>query len=461
MTLNSSGPISLGGATTGQSINLELGQSATTQVSLNDSNVRTLAGITTPLSTIVVPLNFWGKSSNVFFMAEITGTNFALYSTQTFDSAGNIYMALQASISAVNRVVVMKISGDGSSVLASTAILQGVIGAQYSGSMLIDSSGNIVVGASAAASGTTYRGFLIKLNSALTSIVSQTDGYYRSGSTVAHANGILSDSSGNFYMFVRDRVLMLKFNSSNTFQWRSGYYDGANTVIANDSDGTTYVGDFGRFQSINSAGTVTINQKYATNLISMAAFITITRQNSTIPYFVLAGNIGVNCCIQAVNKTNGATIWGKTITTASGTIPTGVAFDEDNYLYVLISYSTGVLSHILKFDTSGNLIWQRSLTNTYFIGGGLTVKNGAIILSGANTGAANTRRFLFKLPTSGNGTGTYNVNGLSITYAASSLSIADASFTSGTTTTVSYTQATAAISSSLSSQSFAIARTII
>jgi hypothetical protein len=61
MPLNSSGPISLGGATAGQSINLELGQSATATVSLNATNVRTLAGV--PSGAIIMPTNFYGKSS--------------------------------------------------------------------------------------------------------------------------------------------------------------------------------------------------------------------------------------------------------------------------------------------------------------------------------------------------------------------------------------------------------------
>jgi len=61
MTLNSSGPISLGGSTAGQSINLELGQSATATVSLNDANVRSLAGV--PSGAIVMPTNFYGKSA--------------------------------------------------------------------------------------------------------------------------------------------------------------------------------------------------------------------------------------------------------------------------------------------------------------------------------------------------------------------------------------------------------------
>jgi hypothetical protein len=59
MPLNTTGPISLGGATTGQSINLELGQAATAQVSLNDTNVRTLAGVAS--GAIVMPTDFYGK----------------------------------------------------------------------------------------------------------------------------------------------------------------------------------------------------------------------------------------------------------------------------------------------------------------------------------------------------------------------------------------------------------------
>lgn len=61
MALNASGPISLGGSTSGQSIALELSQSATGQISLNDTNVRSLAGVSS--GAITVPTNFWGKSS--------------------------------------------------------------------------------------------------------------------------------------------------------------------------------------------------------------------------------------------------------------------------------------------------------------------------------------------------------------------------------------------------------------
>lgn len=67
MALNSSGAISLAGTTTGQSVAVELSQSATGQISLNDTNVRTLAAVAS--GAIVMPTNFWGKSS----FAGVTG----------------------------------------------------------------------------------------------------------------------------------------------------------------------------------------------------------------------------------------------------------------------------------------------------------------------------------------------------------------------------------------------------
>jgi hypothetical protein len=65
MTLNASGPISLGGATVGQSINLELGQAATANTSLNATNVRTLLQV--PSGQISLS-NAYGKSNVTAWM---------------------------------------------------------------------------------------------------------------------------------------------------------------------------------------------------------------------------------------------------------------------------------------------------------------------------------------------------------------------------------------------------------
>ena len=67
MALNNTGPISLAGATAGESIAVELSLSPTGEISLNQANVRTLAGV--PTGAIVMPTNFYGKSNIVAFGA--------------------------------------------------------------------------------------------------------------------------------------------------------------------------------------------------------------------------------------------------------------------------------------------------------------------------------------------------------------------------------------------------------
>lgn len=77
MPLNSSGPISIGGSTVGQSINLELGRSATAQSSLNESVLRTLAGVASGQISLS---NFYGKSNVI--------------ATQTFTTPGYHYYTI-------------------------------------------------------------------------------------------------------------------------------------------------------------------------------------------------------------------------------------------------------------------------------------------------------------------------------------------------------------------------------
>jgi len=97
MALNSSGPISFGGATTGQSINLELGVSATAVASIDSASFRTLAGV--PSGAISVS-NFYGKSNT------LTGQ-------QTYTTAGSYSFVIPAGVSSIT---VLAVGGGGGSV---------------------------------------------------------------------------------------------------------------------------------------------------------------------------------------------------------------------------------------------------------------------------------------------------------------------------------------------------------
>ena len=73
MTLNSSGPISLAGTTAGVSIEIENGGNGTTMISLNDTAVRSLAGV--PSGAIVMPTNFYGKANQFSFTISSNTSN--------------------------------------------------------------------------------------------------------------------------------------------------------------------------------------------------------------------------------------------------------------------------------------------------------------------------------------------------------------------------------------------------
>jgi hypothetical protein len=109
MALNSSGPISLGGTTAGQSIALENGGSGTSQISLNDAAVRGLAGVAS--GAITMPTDFYGKSNAVYFFCYYGSS--ALHAI-TSDSSGTIFVG--GEFSSGGTVSVGQVTAAGSAV---------------------------------------------------------------------------------------------------------------------------------------------------------------------------------------------------------------------------------------------------------------------------------------------------------------------------------------------------------
>lgn len=114
MTLNASGPISLGGSTTGQSINLELGQSATATASINATNFRTLANVASGQISLS---NFYGKSNSFGWISYISGTG-ALQSSSSFfvDASGNSYFGYRGGVGYPTNAATAKLNTSGSTV---------------------------------------------------------------------------------------------------------------------------------------------------------------------------------------------------------------------------------------------------------------------------------------------------------------------------------------------------------
>jgi hypothetical protein len=85
MPLEPSGFIAIGGTATNRSINLELGRAQNATSSLGESALRTLAGV--PSGPVVLPVDFWGKSSSTFSLAGMTG----MYGSNAQFTPGNTY----------------------------------------------------------------------------------------------------------------------------------------------------------------------------------------------------------------------------------------------------------------------------------------------------------------------------------------------------------------------------------
>lgn len=83
MPLNSSGPISLGGATSGQSINLELGQSGTAQISLGSLAVTNLSGAAYTAGTQISLSTLYRKSDIAFTLA-LSNNGAGAFANQVF-----------------------------------------------------------------------------------------------------------------------------------------------------------------------------------------------------------------------------------------------------------------------------------------------------------------------------------------------------------------------------------------
>ena len=93
MPLNTSGTLSIGGSTVGQSINLELNRAATASSNLNETPLRTLAGVASGQISIS---NFYGKANDITSQYALF-INTATSTTATFKVSFSSYTGLSST----------------------------------------------------------------------------------------------------------------------------------------------------------------------------------------------------------------------------------------------------------------------------------------------------------------------------------------------------------------------------
>jgi hypothetical protein len=470
MTLNASGPLSFGGATTGQSINLELGKSATALASINATDFRTLAGVASGQISVS---NFYGKSNVKGWFASFNSA-----------STENIF-PIGINVSSTGNIVVggyfeATSNRYGLVVLSSTptVLYQKAYNNTYQNSgptttgqtftPAIDSSGNIYLAANRLTTGGwgTY-----KYSSDLTTVTnylyfydSGTGSSITSGSSGA---GTKIDSSGNVYVAYTQTyssccsntyyAYIAKYNSSGTVVWKTGINPFGQRINdqALDSSGNVYVVGtnpvnlMGRFDTTNGAYTnwsFSPNQPYS-----------IAVDSSSNKYILSTGGSQGYFNVMKLNSSN-AISWARKLTSAGrqGT-PKRIIVGGDGYIYACGSYivnNSGPVRYpvIVKYDSSGTIQWQRVLYNAT-PGGGYHSYSAAMDIAYTatglivaiwipdNTGTDRSRYVVASLPLDGSGTGSYTVGGSNITYAAGTFT--DTTDTTATISSESYTSATA------------------
>jgi uncharacterized delta-60 repeat protein len=351
----------------------------------------------------------------------------------TTESSGNIYVGGNSNIGSNNGLLAkynssgslqwQRVFGDGASeTFYSTAV---------------DSSGNIYACGYSNASGDVFYA-IVKYNSSGTvqwQINYGSSGFYSLGS------GIAVDTSGDVYFTGSSdasgasNIYTVKVNSSGTVQWQKRL---SRTLleaekIATDSSGNVYV--CGRAPSAysvgatntlflvkyNSSGVLQWQKYLAANFNNTRAYGVATDSSGNV--YIAGSELSNTSFLVVKYDTSGTIQWKRKLGAGSGTqIASAIAVDSSGNVYACgESDNSGTRDiQIVKYDTSGTIQWQRRLgASAATYGQGISVdNNGKIYVTGIYN---STYVFIAKLPDDGSSTGTYVVNGISFTYAASTL----------------------------------------
>ena len=240
-------------------------------------------------------------------------------------------------------------------------------------------------------------------------------------------------SSGNV-----DDFLIGKYNSSGTLQFQNQIYD-PSQVGYNEGFGIT-VDSSGNYYPVGTVNYVTgfVAKFNSSNVLQwQKQFTPATIDDTVIFYSSCADSSGnIYCCGDYISATlnnnkgvivkvnaSGAIVWQRYLNDALGYNVRfySISIDSSNNLYVCGYGNTATVAttYIVKYNSSGVLQWQRSLSTQYNgVGYGITVDStGNYYVTGYASNGVGLNSVTFKLPTDGARTGTYGA----YTYAALSL----------------------------------------
>jgi hypothetical protein len=456
MALNSSGPISLAGTTTGQSIELELGGTGFTMISLNDSSVRSLAGV--PTGQIAMPTDFWGKPSDSYWIIQVTSGGAPLANLTSVDISSDnslLGVATASGILVINLNTGVGVSG----ALRTTGIAIPTIKIRFA------SDGNLV-GVSrprVTTSPTKYNPQITVWNPS-TGVSSFNANYtptlFANQGSYAVVNGYIT-AAGDVYVIAAvigppsyiDYVAVAKWQKSTTSMVTSWQGTGSTSIYQTTFPSVTVYESNGDYYTNTSSSTSTSSVTYVTfmkrnssNTLSWSKNVDTTfPSGSRCPSIdVDSSNTYVYAAVQVNDpsvpkallfKLDAAT--GAVVKTISITIPNiaiaSTAIDASNNLYVITSETTpNSYLGLYKFDSNLNLIWANKIVSStgallLNIGSKLSIKGNAIYITAVSTSPSASP--IFKLPTDGSRLGTYTILAKTYTYSSHTATISNETYT--------------------------------
>jgi hypothetical protein len=304
------------------------------------------------------------------------------------DTSGNIYICGWSNIGGSNDIVIAKYSTSG------LLQWQRILGA----------------------SGTSERGLSVAVDS--------------SGSSYISATGSVED------------LMVVKYDTSGTLQWQRGLggTDGwGSAVTVNNSGNTIYVCTDSYFDSSTwGAGLVVYNQS-GTVLSQQrgwvaGAYKSVAVDNTANMVYTCGSNGG---SIQIMKYSGSGTLLTDWVLTnpSVASIANSVTVDSSGNFYVCGNNGSalfGCVIIIAKFNPSGTLQWQRRLqiggSSSYAEAKGIVVDSiGDFYICASYTLTPfvdqTSQSLIVKLPGDGSMIGTYTLDGIQVSYAASSLTL--------------------------------------
>ena len=436
MTLNASGPISLGGATTGQSINLELGQSATALASINATNFRTLAGVASGQISIS---NFYGKSNSFGWISYITGSGNQATTQNAFfaDPSGNTYFSYKGGTSA-DYSAIARVNSSGATATYTRPWADNFLSVNVTPhSSLYTGDANFF----ACARISDLGGFPF---STLTSSLGYQSGKQVNANGLSYPRTAALTPDGRVYVAGRlndkyqpSRVICLSTSGTSLGGWDCVISNSIDAAIAPRTDNAAYwiykSGSFITWETLPAGGGAPINGKQATYAWSDGGYSIDQAATDS------SNNLYAVTSQGRLFKVNSAG------TSVTGCYPAtadsyGSVQVYGSYIYVVTSSSTNAQLYIRAYDTSLTPQW----INTFTFSGGSTnismnrgrfmaTAAGLFIMANNNTYGD----FILKVPLTGVPSSSSKAltapSGLTLNWTKSTFTVTSLSFNAPTT----------------------------